>query len=224
MLKISRLLKKKTAYIIIGIGIACLILGPLFGILLDKMTLYEQKPEIIQEDSSTGMTNAFARPVTLSKDQKLIVEISEFYPNASVTIKIIAKSVYDQAFSLDSPPGGISGLLFVYSKFGWGSSPAGSTIPASSVSLPSTGIYFYIEFMGDIAGISLVSWPGDYYVIVYGSNSGPPSDTNVTFDITIKVDGPGETMNNFLILLGALIIIVYVMLALVSVLKANYLR
>ena len=224
MLKISRLLKKKTAYFIIGIGILCLVLGPLFGILLDKVSVYEGKPQVIQEDSTTGMTNAFAKQVTLTKDQKLIVEISEFYPNSSVTIRIIAKSVFDRAISLDSAPGGVSGLQFVYSEFGWGSSPAGSTNGASSLSLPSSGIYFYIEFMGDRVGDSLISWPGDYYVIVYGINTGPVSDTNVSFDITIKVDGPGETLNNLLILIGALIIVVYVMAALISVLKANYLR
>lgn len=220
----SRLLKKKTAYLIFGISIACLILGPLLGIFLDKMTIYEQKTEVIQEDSSSGLTEAFAKQVTLSKDQKLIVEISEFYPNASVTIKIIAKSVYDRAHSLNSTPGGISGLQFVYSEFGWGQSPAGSTNGASSLTLPANGIYFYIEFMGDRVGDSLVSWPGDYYVIVYGTNSGPSSVTAVPFDITIKVDGPGEALNNFLLFVGILIIIIYVMAVLISVLKANYLR
>jgi hypothetical protein len=188
------------------------------------MTLYDGKPKVIHEDSNTSMINAFAYKVTLTKDQKLIVEISEFYPNSSITVKIIAKSVYDRAYSLDSNPGGISGLQFVYSEFGWGSSPAGSTNGASSLSLPNSGIYFYIEFMGDRVGDSLISWPGDYYVIVYGTNTGPVSDTNVTFDITIKVDGPGEALNNLLILVGALIIVAYVMAALVSVLKANYLR
>jgi len=228
ILKLSRLLKKKTAYFIIGIGILCLVLGPLLGILLDKTSIYEEKPQVVQEASSSGMTNAFAKQVTLTKDQKLIVEISEFYPNSSVTIKIIAKSAYDRAYSLDSAPGGVSGLQFVYSKFGWATypnwSPADSTTGASSLTLPTIGIYFYIEFMGDRAGNSLVSWPGDYYVIVYGSNSGPPSVTNVYFDITVKVDGPGEALSNILILIGALIIVVYVMAVLVSVLKANYLR
>ncbi|NVM17243.1 MAG: hypothetical protein HWN80_05960 [Candidatus Lokiarchaeota archaeon] len=224
MLKISRLLKKKTAYIIIGIGLACLVLGPFFGIILDKMTIYERKPEVIQEDSDTYIRDAFAYPVTLSKDQKLIIEISEFYPNSSVTIRIVAKSAYDLAYSLNSNPGGIPREEFVYSEFGWVDEPADSTTGDNSLDLPDDGFYFYIEFMGGRAGYSLISWPGDYYVIVYGSNSGPPSDTNVTFDITIKVDGPGETLNNFLIFIGAAIIIVYVMLALISVLKANYLR
>jgi len=224
MLKMSRLLKKKTAYIIIGISIACLILGPVMGILFDKITVYDKKLELIQEDSSSGITEAFAYPVTLSKDQKLIVEISEFYTNTTVYIKIIAKSAYEQAISLNSTPGSIPGLQFVYSEFGWGSSPSGSTNGDSLLILPNNGIYFYIEFMGDRVGDSLISWPGDYYVIVYGTNSGPASAQDVYFDINIKVDGPGETLNNLFIFIGALILFAYAALALISILKANYLR
>ncbi|MBY9009042.1 MAG: hypothetical protein KGD74_04165 [Candidatus Lokiarchaeota archaeon] len=220
----SRLLKKKTAYIIIGISMACLILGPVMGLILDKMTIYDNEAQLMQEDSNIGLTKAFARKVTLSKDQKLIVEIAEFYPNTSVTIKIIAKSVYDRAISLNSTPSGISGFEFVYSEFGWGSSPSGSTNGATALSLPSSGMYFYIEFMGDRTGDSLISWPGDYYVIVYGTNSGPASETDVYFDISIRVDGPGETLNNILIFIGVLILVCYAALALISILKANYLR
>ncbi len=224
----SRLLKKRTAYIIIGISIACLILGPIIGLFFDKMTIYDKKEQLIQENSNNGIAEAFAHPVTLSKDQKLIVEISEFYTNSSVTIKIIAKSVYDRAYSLNGTPSGIpsgiSGLWFVYSEFGWGASPAGSTDDATALSLPNDGIYFYIEFMGHRVGDSLISWPGDYYIIVYGTNSGPASETDVYFDISIKTDGPGETLNNILIIVGAIILVAYAALALISILKANYLR
>jgi len=225
MVKMSRLLKKKTAYIIIGISIACLILGPVLGLLLDKMTIYDKKAELIYEDSSDYITETFAQPVTLSKDQKLIVEISEFYPNTSITIKIIAKSAYDRAYSMNNTPG-LTGLEFVYSEFGWGESPEESTKGKDALTLPNDGNYFYIEFMGGrVSGeVSLISWPGDYYVIVYGTNSGPASETDVYFDISIKVDGPGETLNNLLITIGALILVAYAMLALVSILKANYLR
>ncbi len=220
----SRLLKKKTAYLIIGISIACLILGPIMGVLLDKVTVYDMSTQPMKEDSSLGITKAFAHQATLVKDQKLIIEISDFYPNSSVTIKIIAKSMYDRAYSLNSTPSGITGLEFVYSEFGWGSTPAGSTNGATVLSLPGNGIYFYIEFMGDRVGDSLISWPGDYYVVVYGTNSGSVSATDVFFDINIKVDGPGETLNDLLIIVGALILVAYAILALISILKANYLR
>ena len=62
------------------------------------MTIYDSKPEIIQEDS-VRITKAFAFPVTLNRDQKLIIVISDFYPNSSVTIRILAKSTYDRAYS-----------------------------------------------------------------------------------------------------------------------------
>lgn len=224
MVETNKFLKKKTAYIILGIGAICLILGPIFGVVLDKMTIYDSKPETIQEDSADGMTQAFAYPVTLNRDQKLIVVISDFYPNSTITIRILAKSVYLRAHSLNSTTNGVTGLQFVYSEFGYGTNPAGSTNGANTLTLPTNGIYFYIEFMGDRTGDSLISWPGDYYVVVYGSNSGPASALDVLFDIHIKVDGPGEALYNFLILLGALIILIYLMVALISVLKANYLR
>ena len=194
------------------------------GLLFDKMTIYDKKPQLIQEDSNNYITEAFAHPVTLSKDQKLIVEISEFYPNTTVTIKIITKSAYDRRFSMNDTPG-LPGLEFVYSKFGWGASPAGSTDDATELTLsPGSDIYYYIEFMGHRYQDSLISWPGDYYVIVYGTNFGPASVTDVFFDISIKVDGPGETLNNLLIIIGAIILVAYAALALVSILKANYLR
>ena len=224
MVKSNKFLKKKTAYIILGIGAICLILGPVFGIVLDKMTIYDSKTESIQENSADGMIDAFAYPVTLNKDQKLIIIISDFYPNSTVTIMILAKSMYQRAYSMNSTTSGVIGLEFVYSEFGYGTTPAGSTDSANSLTLPDDGIYFYIEFMGDRAGYSLISWPGDYYIVVYGSNIGPASDINVLFDIQIKVDGPGETLYNIFILIGVLIILIYLMVALISVLKANYLR
>jgi len=223
MVKTNKFLKKKTAYIILGIGAICLILGPIFGVVLDKMTIYDSKPEIIQEDS-VRITKAFAFPVTLNRDQKLIIVISDFYPNSSVTIRILAKSTYDRAYSENDTTSSVSGLQFVYSEFGYGTTPAGSTNGANTLTLPASGIFFYIEFMGDRTGDSLISWPGDYYVVVYGSNSGPASNLNVLFDIHIKVDGPGEALYNAFILIGVLIILIYLMVALISVLKANYLR
>ena len=224
MVEMNKILKKKTAYIILGIGAICLILGPIFGVLLDKMTIYDSKPEIIQEDSAIGMTKAFAYPVTLNRDQKLIIEISDFYPNSSVTIRILTNSVYKRAYSENSTTSNAIGLQFVYSKFGYGTNPQYSTEGDNTLTLPGDGISFYIEFMGGRNGDYLISWPGDYYVIVYGSNSGPASKVNVLFDIQIKIDGPGEALYNFFILIGVLIILIYLMVALTSVLKANYLR
>jgi len=227
MVEMNKILKKKTAYIILGIGALCLILGPIFGVALDKMTIYDSKPEIIKEDSADGMREAFAHKVTLNRDQKLIIEISDFYENSSVTIIILTNSVYKKAYSENSTTSNAIGSQFVYSKFGYGTDPKYSTEGDNTLTLPdaiSGAISFYIEFMGGRNGDYLISWPGDYYVVVYGSNSGPASKVNVLFDIQIKIDGPGEALYNFFILIGVLIVLIYLMVALTSVLKANYLR
>jgi hypothetical protein len=224
MAKWDGLLKKKSAYLIIGIAIICLILGPILGTFLKTTIVYQAKPEVIQEDSVSGITRAFDQSVTLAKDQKLIIEIAEFYPNSSVTLKILAKSTYQSAKIANSTPGSISGLDFVYSVFGWGTSPSGGTQGATALSLPSNGLYLYIEFMGTRSGDALISWPGDYVVIAYGTNSGGPTDIDVSFDITISVDGPGDILLNVFVLLGVFLLMFYFIAAVIVILRKNYFR
>jgi hypothetical protein len=115
MAKWDGLLKKKSAYIIIGIAIICLILSPILGTLLNKVIVYEGKPKIIKEYSTAGITQAFAQKVTLEKDQKLTIQISEFYPNCTINVKIVALSIYESAYRINSTPGSLTGLYFVYS-------------------------------------------------------------------------------------------------------------
>ncbi len=224
MAKWDGLLKKKSAYLIVGIAIICFILGPLLGVFLKKTYVYQAKPEVIQEDSVSGITRAFAQPVTIAKDQKLIIEIAEFYPNSTVTLKILAKSTYESAVIANSTPGSISGLEFVYSVFGWGTSPSGGTQGATALGLPTNGLYLYIEFMGTRSGDALISWPGDYVVIVYGYNTGGPTDLNVSFDISIAVDGPGDELSNIFILVGIVLLIFYFIAAVIVILRKNYFR
>jgi hypothetical protein len=223
-MKLDGLLRKKGAYIFVGIAVLCLILGPILGIVLKKVTIYENYPEVIQEDSTAGITRAFAHPFTLAKDQKLIVELSEFYPNSSVTFKIIAKSTYDFAVIGNNTPGSLSGLQFVYSVFGWGTSPAGGTQGTTAIGAPSNGLYLYIEFMGTRSGDALISWPGDYYVIIYGTNSGGATDINVLFDIKMSLDGPGDILFNLFILVGVFMLLFYFLAAIITILRKNYFR
>ena len=78
--------------------------------------------------------------------------------------------------------------------------------------------------MGTRSGDALISWPGDYFVIVYGTNSGGPTDIYVSFDITIAVDGPGDLLLNLFILVGAFLLILYFIAAVIVILRKNYFR
>ena len=224
MARWDNILKKKFTYIIIGTAVISLILGPILGAVLNKIIIYERKPQVIQEDSTLGINKAFSFFVELEKNQKLIVEISEYYINCTVTIKILSNSIFQSASLANSTPGSVSGMEFVYSQFGWGTSPAGGTVGASALTLPTTVRYAYIEFMGSRNGDALISWPGEYVVIVYGTNSGGPGDINVYFDITIKIDGPGDTLSDIFMILGVFLLLFYFIAAIVIILKKNFFR
>ena len=182
---------EKRAKIVLLIGIILIIAAPILGFFLDKLILYSAAPVTppIQETSDTDIANAYNFPVSLAKNQKLVVEFSIYYPDVSATLKILGKGAYEAAVATNANPNGITGENFVYSEFTWGQSPSSSTVSTNSRNINEDG-YWYIEFAGTTSGDYLVSRPGDYVVVVYGTNSG--SSTDVTFNITIKTDGPGE--------------------------------
>jgi hypothetical protein len=196
--------KKKLAKIIIIIGIILLIAGPVLGFLVDKLTLVNATPITIQEDSDTDVQNAYAFPVSLAKNQKLTIEFSVYYEDIQATIKILGKGTYDA----NSNPNGLTGLSFIYSEFTWGQTPSTSAASATSRTITDDG-YWYIEFSGTTSGDYLVYRPGDYVIIVYGTNGGSP--TAVYFNITIKIDGPGVFLQNLFIAIGIIILVCYVL-------------
>lgn len=199
---------EKRSKIIVIIGVVLLIAAPILGFLVDKITLFSLTPVPIQEDSSNGIQKSFAFPTSLAKNQKMVIEFSVYYANVSATLKILGKGTYDSAYATNSSPTGISGLNFVYSEFTYGQSPSSSTVAANSRTINEDG-FWYVEFAGTTSGDYIVSRPGDYVVIVYGTNSG--SSNQVLFNINIKVDGPGEFFQNLFLAVGIIILVCYVL-------------
>ena len=190
---------EKKIKILVLISVILIILGPVLGLLLNKIILVNQ-PVVIPDTSDTDIQDAYAYQFSLSKGQKLVVEFSIYTANISATIKILGKGTYDQA---SGNPGPLGGEDFIYSEFAYGRSPSLYTVAYSTTSrtIANEGFY-YIEFAGDTTGAYLLSVPGDYVVIVYGTNSGGPGDTDVTFNLVIKIDGPGEIIGMLVLLIG----------------------
>lgn len=194
------MVKKKISIIFI-VGVALLITAPILGYFLDKTVLYERKPVVIDEDSDDGLKSAFAYPFSIRKDQKITIGFSVYYANVTATLKILGKGYYDQQYALNSTPGGLTGQDFVYSQFVWGQSiPSAYTYSGDETSITYNG-YWYIEFAGDTSGSYLISIPGSYVIVVYGDNDGP--ETDVKFNIVIKIDGPGDLLEEIFYYLGA---------------------
>ncbi|MFX1478827.1 MAG: hypothetical protein ACFFCI_11915 [Promethearchaeota archaeon] len=199
--------KRKLAKIVLAIGILCLIAAPILGYFLDKLQLFNVAPVTISENSDNDLQDAFAYPISIEKNKKLVVEFSVFYPNVSATIKIFGKGTYDSEIHLHRSPSIPTGQNFVYSQFVYGSFFAGST---DTLTITNNG-YWYIEFAGGASGANLISYPGNYVVVVYGFNSGPSSDTTISFNLMIKIDGPGDLLEEIFYYIGAGIIVCLVL-------------
>ncbi|UCD02159.1 MAG: hypothetical protein JSV23_03855 [Promethearchaeota archaeon] len=196
--------RKLIVKIVLILGIVFLILAPILGYTTDKLVLLDQKPIVINEDSEDGLQKSFAFPFSLESHQKISIEFSVYYANVSATLKIFGRGFYDQRYSLNSSPTGLTGLDFVYSQFVWGQSP--STYTGSDnerTFLYDEDGYWYIEFAGDTSGDYLISIPGSYVIVVYGDNNGPPSDTTVSFNLVVKIDGPGDFLEELFYYIGA---------------------
>ncbi|MHA1373447.1 MAG: hypothetical protein ACTSR7_04035 [Promethearchaeota archaeon] len=207
-------MEQKKIKILVLISVAIIILGPILGLLLNKVTLVDQS-YVIPETSNTDIQDAYAYQFSLSKGQKIIIEFSVFTANVTATLKILGKGYYDQAYEASSAPGPLSGESLIYSQFAFGQSPSAQTASTTSRSITNDG-FWYMEFAGSTTGDYLISVPGDYVVIVYGTNS---FATDVYFNIVIKIDGPGAIVETLLILIG-----VGALLALMFTVTLGYLK
>ena len=205
---------EKKIKILVLISIILIILGPVLGLLLNKVILVNQS-FVISDTSSSDIQNATAIEVSLSKGQKIVIEFSVSTENVSATLKILGKGTYDEEDVPSNPPGPITGKNLIYSQFAFGQTPASQTNSATSRSITNEG-FWYIEFAGDVTGDYLISVPGDYVVIVYGSNAG---GTNVYFDLIVKIDGPGEIIGMLLTLVGIGMLVAILVIGTIGYLK-----
>ena len=208
-------MEQKKIKILVLISVVIIILGPILGLLLNKVTLVDQS-YVIPESSNSDIQNATAYEFTLSKGQKIVIEFSVFTENVTANLIILGKGTYDQAYAASSAPGSITGeKYFIYSQFAFGQSPSNQAGSDDIRSITNDG-FWYIEFAGDTSGLLVRSVPGDYVIIVSGTNSG---GTNVYFDLAVKIDGPGDIVEVLLILIG-----VGALLALMFMTTLGYLK
>lgn len=188
---------EKKIKILVLVSVILIILGPILGLLLNKITL-DSGPKVIPDTSDTDINDAYAFPFSLAKGQKIVIEFSVSMADINAELIILGKGTYDAAIALSTAPGSVTGeKYFIYSQFTFGQTPSGQ---ADDIRTISDEGYWYIEFAGEYSGGYLRSIPGDYVVIVSGTNDG--AGTDVYFNIEIKIDGPGEIVGLLLTLVG----------------------
>ncbi|MGB5909943.1 MAG: hypothetical protein WBH31_01980 [Promethearchaeia archaeon] len=198
---------KKILTIILIIGIALIIIGPILGLTLDEVTLADQKPATITETSDTEIQSAYACEFTIDRNQKAIIVLGVYYSDITANLKILTKYEYDVEYAANSNPNGLTGEYFITTTFRLGQFPS---VSRENVIAISNQGETYLEFTGSATATPyFISIPGTYVVIVYGDHTGP--ETDVYFNLSVKVDGPGDFLSRLFITIGIIILVCYVL-------------
>ena len=207
---------EKKIKILVLVSVILIILGPVLGLFLNKITLVDQS-YVISETSSADVQNATAYGFTIVKGQKVVIEFSAFTENVTANLIILSKGTYDVEYAASTAPGSITGeRFFIYSEFTFGETNIGNLVDSDDIRTITEVGYWYIEFAGGVDGDLLRYIPGDYVVIVYGNNA---DGTDVSFDLVIKIDGPGEILQLLFILIGIGALVAIMLLATIGYLK-----
>ena len=191
-------------------------IAPVIGYVTSQVVLLDrtENPIVIREASSNGIQEAFAYPITLTSYQKADIEFSMSLPKSTTTLKILEKNTYDTNYYLNNSPIYIHGEDFLNLQ----SAYLRENYPSDSASIYEQGLR-YIRFSGGIYGSEIVYRPGDYVILVYGSYDQDEAKSVLSFNLLIKLDGPGDFIELFLICFGLLILISYGMIVTI-----NYIR
>ena len=182
-------------------------IAPLIGfytsheVILDK----SQDPIVISDPNDNTIKEAFAYPFTLKENQKADIEFLMSLSNSTVTLKILEKEIYDKNYLLNSSPMEINGEDFLYVR---GSDLYGGNSPSNYTTIYEEGSR-YIRFSGGTDGSELVYRPGNYVILVYGSNEENSQESSLSFNLIITLDGPGNIIEILLITTALLILIFY---------------
>jgi hypothetical protein len=142
--------------------------------------------------SSTEFDKAFALSVEVVEGKRLYIEFSIHEENMSVAIVILGKGTYDTLKTQNTTaPTALSGneaLNFVTYTPQMGGAVVGT--PTDEVMFQYDG-FIRLEFGGSTVGDSVITIPGDYVILVYGTNNwANDPDTNISFGLKVTTEGP----------------------------------
>jgi hypothetical protein len=174
---------------------------------LYTMPLVNQQGAVINEERCIRFEGSYAYGFSLSQGQKLVIRFSVYYVNVTATLRIFGQGKYSMEYNEnDTLTSSVTGMRYFLT-----STPSYYTNPDSvgsgvvnTVTATNDDAY-YIEFMGDGSSGTTNIWsePGNYVLLVYGSNSGTgPTDHDVKFNITISLAGLGKVLSIMCTILG----------------------
>jgi len=233
--RLNDLATEKNAKILFLIGIICLILSPILGMAAAKIPVYEEgfdaangNKKTIYENSTNSLSECYVLQFSLGKDQVCYAELSVPYLNSSVNIIFFSAAEFNTEAAKEDPPGTLRapnagwGISFLDSIFDAYATPNDNGATTLAV---GQGEYHYLEFMGAGTGDNIWTMPGDYVVLIWGSNSGShPDDELVSFDIIVSIEGPGDLLSTIFSAVGFIVLTIVGLIAIAILLDKARVR
>lgn len=191
------------------IGLVCFGLAAIFGYATARLTIFEQNGITTTEDSQVSFQKAFNYNFSLTTGQTLIIKFSVHYNNITANLKVFGKGTFEQEYvkNTTNAPQNVAGRNFLQANPGWVSTATPTAGTLSATATCTTDGYYFLEFMGNGGGSRIWTEPGDYVILVYGSNAGGDStQTDVKFNLSISIDGPGPILSTLLNITGLVIL------------------
>ena len=194
-----------------------IITAPLIGLFANHIIILDRSrdPITITESNHDAIQEAFAYPLTLKDYQKADIDFSMSLPNSTATLKILEKEIYEANYLLNSSLIEINGEDFLYVQEGY---RHGGYSASDFTTIYEEGSR-HIRFSGGIYGSELVYRPGNYVILVYGSNEASNGESLLTFNLLVMLDGPGSLIQLVLITTGLIFLICYGLVITINYIK-----
>ena len=172
----------------------------------NRTTIEDRKPLSFNSIAADNISDCHARRFSLSKGQSCSVEISDRYENVTaITIMFLTYEEYTLRVIEDRDP---DDVVIVRQQFIWRyleyPQGVGDSDNSNRYTLGVIDVVYLIDFIGGGSGSNLVSIPGDYVVVVWGTTS---FGTTVKTNLKIVVDGLGDTLRNVFFTMGWIVLL-----------------
>ncbi len=218
--------KKSVRIIVLGVLLIA-VAGPVFRGYLTSITMFSQAGIPITEESTSGIGKAFAYPVSIAGGQKMTIKFSASEVNCSSTLKILPKATYDANVAANSSGGSYAGNPFIYTRASHGDTYVYNDASMETSATINQAGYWLIEFSGTAilgnyygSDYYLVSIPGTYVIVVYGTNTTDAStNEGIRFNLSVESEFPGRTIAFYAELAGWAIIGIFGTIVVVNLFK-----
>lgn len=200
MIDWNKVQKFSTGLLIVGI-ICVAVVTPVLTQGFANWPVVPETEMNITEGSYTNKTLAYTYRHTVVADNSVSVKISVLGADSRVYVRIYTAATFESMVD----PSTTAGLNMIAAFPTFGVDPTGSAVAEYD---SNSGRVGFLEFGGGTQGSRVALIPGDYVIVVCGTNSSIASLTaNVRFKLQITTEVVGRTWTRIINLVGWILVV-----------------